>query len=60
MYQYFIRNGTPFPMQRLKVIKGSIPESILGSYIKNGPGLFTIEDKVLPHWFMGDAGLLKI
>jgi all-trans-8'-apo-beta-carotenal 15,15'-oxygenase len=55
-----IRNATPFPMQKLKVNKGSIPESILGSYIKNGPGLYTVADQILPHWFMGDAGLLKV
>ena len=53
-------NGTQFPMQKLKVIKGSVPMSILGSYIKNGPGLLTIGDQVLPHWFMGNAGLLKL
>lgn len=39
-----IRNGTPFPMQELKVIKGKVPKSIQGSYIKNGPAMYTIEN----------------
>jgi all-trans-8'-apo-beta-carotenal 15,15'-oxygenase len=47
-------------MQQLKLIKGSIPKSILGSYIKNGPGLLTIGDEILPHWFLGNSGLLKV
>lgn len=44
MHQVMIRNATPFPMQELKVIKGNVPKSIQGSYIKNGPGLYTIGD----------------
>lgn len=60
MQQYVIKNGKPFPMQQLKVIKGSIPKSILGSYIKNGPGLLTLGNDVLSHWFSGDAGILKV
>lgn len=47
-------------MQELKVTKGSIPKSILGSYIKNGPGLFTIGEEILSHWFEGNSGLLKV
>jgi carotenoid cleavage dioxygenase-like enzyme len=60
MHQYMLRNGKPFPMQKLTVIKGSIPKSIQGSYFKNGPGLLTIGEDVLPHWFIGAAGLLKV
>ncbi len=60
LYEYLLLNGTQFALQKLKIVSGSIPKSILGSYIKNGPGQLTMGNEVLPHWFMGNSGLLRV
>ncbi len=60
MYEYMIRNGVYFTLQKLKLIQGNVPKSILGSLVRNGPGLITMEDQVIPHWFMSNGSLLKV
>ena len=37
-----------------------MPKGIKGRYFKNGPGLHTIGDDVLDHWFLGDAVIFML
>lgn len=40
-------------------IRGSIPDWLSGSLIRNGPGAFVVGDQPLRHWFDGPAMLHK-
>jgi carotenoid cleavage dioxygenase-like enzyme len=57
---FFITNAAEFATTQAKLISGSIPKSINGSYFRNGPGLFNYGNHVSEHWFNGDGYILKL
>jgi len=40
-------------------VTGTIPDWLQGSYIRNGPGMFQLENKRLNHWFDAMGALHK-
>jgi all-trans-8'-apo-beta-carotenal 15,15'-oxygenase len=55
-----IRNAVEFPLTKLKTTFGKIPESICGSYFRNGSSTLKLGQNVLSHWFYGNGALLKV
>jgi beta,beta-carotene 9',10'-dioxygenase len=50
------QNQREFSMRDVPV-EGVVPDWLSGSYIRNGPGMFSLEKKRLSHWFDGQACL---
>lgn len=50
----------PFKSQTLKVTKGDIPQNLRGRLFRNQPGILSIDQHPIGHWFMGNGSILSL
>ena len=51
----FEQPAEPFPLTRLEVLSGSVPNHLRGRLFRNGPGRMTRGDEQMGHWFDGSV-----
>ncbi len=56
----FSQPATPFESKALRLIEGSIPVELKGSFYQNGAARFSRGETSIGHWFDGDGAILAV